>query len=69
MKLVTYRVEHKIRVGLVSEDHEWVFPIESIGPEYKTMLEAIRQMTDSEKQTGKIYEAVTGHPLERKAIS
>ncbi|MCI8576413.1 MAG: fumarylacetoacetate hydrolase family protein [Lachnospiraceae bacterium] len=50
MKLVTYRVEHKIRVGLVSEDHEWVFPIESIGPEYKTMLEAIRQMTDSEKQ-------------------
>ena len=28
-----------------------------------------RIMTDSEKQTGKIYEAVTGHPLERKAIS
>ncbi len=28
-----------------------------------------RIMTDSERQTGKIYEAVTGHPLERKAIS
>lgn len=50
MKLVTYRVEHKIRIGLVSQDQEWVFPIESIGPEYKTMLEAVRQMTDSEKQ-------------------
>lgn len=50
MKLVTYRVEHKIRIGLVSEDLQWVFPIESIGPEYKTMLEAVRQMTDSEKQ-------------------
>lgn len=50
MKLVTYKVERKSRVGLISADGEWVFPIESIGPEYKTMLEAVKQMTDSEKQ-------------------
>lgn len=49
MKLVTYQVEQKIRAGVFSADGEWVFPIESIGPEYKTMLEAVKQMSDSEK--------------------
>lgn len=49
MKLVTYQVEQKIRVGVFSADGEWVFPIESIGPEYRTMLEAVKQMSDSEK--------------------
>lgn len=49
MKLVTYQVEQKIRVGVFSADEEWVFPIESIGPEYRTMLEAVKQMSDSEK--------------------
>lgn len=50
MKLVTYQIEQKIRVGLISADEEWVFPIESIGPEYRTMLEAVKQMSESEKQ-------------------
>ena len=50
MKLVTYQVERKVRVGLISADEEWVYPIESIGPEYKTMLEAVTQMSESEKQ-------------------
>ena len=50
MKLVTYQVEQRIRVGLISKDEEWVFPIESIGPEYKTMLEAVKSMSESEKQ-------------------
>ncbi len=50
MKLVTYQVEQKIRVGLISKDEEWVYPIESIGPEYKTMLEAVKNMSESEKQ-------------------
>ncbi len=49
MKLVTYQVDRKIRVGVLSADGEWVFPIESIGPEYKTMLEAVKHMSDSEK--------------------
>lgn len=50
MKLVTYQVGPKVRVGVISADGEWVFPIESIGPEYKTMLEAVKQMCESEKQ-------------------
>lgn len=50
MKLVTYEVEQRARVGVISEDGEWVFPIASIGPEYKTMLEAVKQMSESELQ-------------------
>ena len=50
MKLVTYQVEQRVRVGLISKDEEWVYPIESIGPEYKTMLEAVKNMSESEKQ-------------------
>lgn len=50
MKLVTYQVEQKVRVGLISKDEEWVYPIETFGPEYKTMLEAVKQMSESELQ-------------------
>ena len=41
MKLVTYQVEHKIQVGVISSDGEWVYPISEIGPEYATMIEAV----------------------------
>lgn len=50
MKLVTFEVERRIRVGVISRDEEWVFPIESVDMEYKTMLEAIKNLGDSEKQ-------------------
>lgn len=50
MKLVTYQVGQKIRVGVISADEEWVYPIKSIGPEYSTMLEVVKQMSESEKQ-------------------
>lgn len=50
MKLVTYQAGPKVRVGVISADGEWVFPIESIGPEYKTMMDAVKQMCESEKQ-------------------
>lgn len=50
MKLVTYQVGQKVRVGILSADDQWVFPIESIGPEYQTMMEAVTQMSESELQ-------------------
>ena len=50
MKLVTYQVEKKIRVGVLSRDEEWVFPIESFGMEYRTMLELVKEICDSEAQ-------------------
>lgn len=50
MKLVTYQVEQKVRAGFLSEDGEWVFPIDAAGLEYTTMLEAVKQISDSEIQ-------------------
>lgn len=50
MKLVTYQAGQKIGVGVISADGEWVFPIRSVGPEYQTMLEVIKQISESEKQ-------------------
>lgn len=50
MKLVTFEVERRIRVGVISKDGEWVFPIESVDMEYKTMLEAVKNIGESEKQ-------------------
>lgn len=50
MKLCTYEVEQKVRVGVISKDEEWVYPIQSIGLDYKTMHEAISGISDSELQ-------------------
>lgn len=50
MKLVTYQVEQKVRAGFLSDDGEWVFPIDAAGLEYTTMLEAVRQISESEIQ-------------------
>ncbi len=50
MKLVTFEVERRVRVGVISRDGEWVYPIESADMEYKTMLEAVKNLGESEKQ-------------------
>lgn len=50
MKLVTYQVDQKVKIGIISADGEWVYPMDSIGVEYPTMLEAVKQMCESEKQ-------------------
>ncbi|MDO4267227.1 MAG: fumarylacetoacetate hydrolase family protein [Eubacteriales bacterium] len=50
MRLVTYQTGDRVRVGVISADGEWVYPMESIGPEYKTMLEAVKQLSESEMQ-------------------
>lgn len=50
MKLVTYEVNQKIRLGVISADGEWVYPMEAIGPEYRTMLEAVKNLCESELQ-------------------
>lgn len=50
MKLVTYQVEKKTRVGVMSRDEEWIFPLESFGMEYNSMLDLVREICDSEAQ-------------------
>lgn len=50
MKLVTFQVEQKVRVGVLSKDESWVFPIEAFGMEYKTMQALIKEACESEVQ-------------------
>ncbi|MFR5601809.1 MAG: fumarylacetoacetate hydrolase family protein [Lachnospiraceae bacterium] len=57
MKLLSYEVEHKILIGVLSKDEEWVFPVKSIGLDYKTMQELVEGMSESE---GQLLEYMSG---------
>lgn len=50
MKLVTYEVEQKVMLGVISTDEEWVFPFQAFDMEYQTMADAVKSMSDSELQ-------------------
>lgn len=50
MKIVTYEVENKTKLGIFSADGQWVYPLECFGIEYQEMQEAIAEMSDSEIQ-------------------
>lgn len=50
MKLITYRIDQKERVGVLSQNGEWVIPVQALGLEYSSMFELIEGMSDSEGQ-------------------
>ena len=39
MKLVTYEVDRRRDIGVMSKDETWVFPLRAFGMEYKEMLD------------------------------
>ena len=49
MKLVTYEVDHRRDIGVVSKDEMWVFPLKAFGMEYKEMLEVVKGLSQSER--------------------
>lgn len=48
MKLVTYEVDRRRDIGVVSKDEMWVFPLRAFGMEYKEMLEVVKGLSQSE---------------------
>lgn len=50
MKFVTYEIESRVRVGFMSKDEEWVFPLSAVGMDYKSMTEAVKNLSSSEIQ-------------------
>ena len=50
MRLVTYEVEHKGGLGVISKDGKWIYPLRSLDMDYKTMQELIEGISESEKQ-------------------
>ncbi len=49
MKLVTYEVDRRRDIGVVSRDEMWVFPLKAFGMEYREMLEVVKGMSQSER--------------------
>ena len=45
MKILTYQVEERERLGFLSADGQWIYAIEALGMEYHDMNELIRGMT------------------------
>lgn len=50
MRLVTYEIEHRVKLGVVSRDGRWIYPLLAMGMEYKSMQELIEGISDSEKE-------------------
>lgn len=50
MKILTYQVDDKERLGFLSSDGDWVYPVESAGMDYKAMQELIKGVSESELQ-------------------
>lgn len=50
MKILTYEVDNKEHIGVLSRDGMYVYPLRALDMEYKTMLEVIRGMSESELQ-------------------
>ena len=49
MKLVTYEVDRRRDIGVVSRDEMWVFPLKAFGMEYREMLEVVKGLSQSER--------------------
>ena len=50
MRLVTYEIEHKSGLGVISRDGRWIYPLASLDMDYKTMQDLIENISDLEKQ-------------------
>ncbi len=50
MKLVTYEIEHRVKLGVESRDGQWIYPLQAMGIDYKTMQELIENISQSELQ-------------------
>ncbi len=50
MKIVTFELEGKHKLGVLNSDRQWVYPLETMGMEYTEMQQAIEEMSESEIQ-------------------
>jgi len=50
MKILTYEVEGRKKVGIWNKEEDWIYPLESFGIEYRDMQEVIEGISDSELQ-------------------
>ncbi len=69
MKVLTYQIDEKERVGFLSADGQWIYMIESLGMEYRDMKELIRGISQSEIQLAEYMAQKAPHEVsEARAI-
>ena len=49
MKLLTYEVDRRKDIGVMSRDEMWVYPLRAFGMEYTSMMEVVKGFSQSEK--------------------
>ena len=57
MKLLTYEVDRRKDIGVMSKDEMWVYPLRAFGMEYTSMMEVVKGFSQSEKD---LLEHVSG---------
>ena len=55
MKLVTYEIEQKVKLGALSSDEKWIYPLSSMGIDYRCMQELIENISEWELQLAQHY--------------
>ena len=50
MKILTYEVEGRQKIGIWNHDENWIYPLDSFGMEYSHMQEVIENISESEIQ-------------------
>ena len=50
MKVLTFKIDDRERLGFLSTDEKWIYTTESLGMEYRDMRELIRGISESEIQ-------------------
>lgn len=50
MRILTYQIDDKERLGFLSKDKKWVYPIEAVGMDYSDMKKLIKGISESEIQ-------------------
>lgn len=50
MKIVTFEVERKQKLGILNGDGKWIYPLDCFGMDYRAMRDAIEELSESEIQ-------------------
>lgn len=50
MKILTYEVEGRQKIGIWNREESWIYPVEGFGIEYRSMQEVIENISESEVQ-------------------
>ena len=47
MRVLTYQIDDRERLGILSDDEQWIYPVEAIGMEYRDMSWSIPSPKDT----------------------